>query len=261
MIKEEIQKLAKLYRDALLKDVIPFWEKHSVDWKYGGYFSCLDRKGNVYDTDKFMWMQCREVWTFSMLYNEVEKKDKWLKIARNGSEFLKKYGMDSEGNWYFSLDRRGRPLIQPYNIYSDCDACIAFSQYARAIGDEEAKEIAIRTYRNILRRKEDPKGKYSKTYPGSRQLGDLGITVTIIIVTLEMEWLLEKQEFNSVLDHYFFKVFEHSLDKERNILFEHTEPNGSRPDCFEGRLILPGHGIEGMWYVMEAALHRKMLFL
>ena len=128
MIKEEIQKLAKLYRDALLKDVIPFWEKHSVDWKYGGYFSCLDRKGNVYDTDKFMWMQCREVWTFSMLYNEVEKKDKWLKIARNGSEFLKKYGMDSEGNWYFSLDRRGRPLIQPYNIYSDCDACIAFSQ-------------------------------------------------------------------------------------------------------------------------------------
>ena len=39
--------LAKLYRDALLDDVIPFWERHSVDWEQGGYYSCLDREGRV----------------------------------------------------------------------------------------------------------------------------------------------------------------------------------------------------------------------
>lgn len=257
MKKNEIEKLAILYRDTLFKDVIPFWEKHSVDWEYGGYYSCLDRKGNVYDTDKFMWMQCREVWTFSMLYNEVEKKERWIKIARNGADFLKKHGMDREGSWYFSLDRKGRPLVQPYNIYSDCDACIAYSQYAKATGDEKAKEIAIRTYRNIIRREEDPKGQYSKAYPGTRSLRELGLTVTMVIVTLEMQWLLEEQEFNSILDKCFFKIFEQSLDKEKNLLFEYTAPDGSDPDCFESRLILPGHGIEGMWYVMEAASRRN----
>ena len=174
-MKTDFGKLAELYRRTLLDDVIPFWEKHSVDWEYGGYFSCLDREGNVFDTDKFMWMQCREVWTFSKLYNEVEKKERWLKIAKNGADFLAKHGMDKRGNWYFSLDRQGNPLIQPYNIYSDCDACIGYSQYAKASGDAGAKEIALRTYRNILRRKEEPKGKYSKAYPGSRPLRELVI--------------------------------------------------------------------------------------
>ena len=38
------------------------------------YFTCLDRQGNVFDTDKFIWLQGREVWMFSMLYNKVEKR-------------------------------------------------------------------------------------------------------------------------------------------------------------------------------------------
>ena len=30
------------------------------------------------DTDKFIWLQGREVWMFSMLYNKLEKKQEWL---------------------------------------------------------------------------------------------------------------------------------------------------------------------------------------
>ena len=66
---------SKLYRDTLLNNVIPFWEKHSIDNLHGGYFTCLDRKGNVYDTDKFIWLQGRQAWTFSMLYNNVKNND------------------------------------------------------------------------------------------------------------------------------------------------------------------------------------------
>jgi len=105
-----------------LNDVIPFWENYSIDKEYGGYFTCLDREGKIFDTDKFMWLQARQVWTFSMLYNRVEQKEKWLNIARYGVEFLTKYGMNKQGNWYFSLDRTGQPLVQPYNIFSDCFA-------------------------------------------------------------------------------------------------------------------------------------------
>ena len=63
------KKLAKQYKNELLNNVVPFWEKHSRDEKYGGYFTCLDRTGNVYDTDKFIWLQGREVWMFSSLFN------------------------------------------------------------------------------------------------------------------------------------------------------------------------------------------------
>ncbi|HWB92791.1 MAG TPA: AGE family epimerase/isomerase, partial [Puia sp.] len=55
---------ASLYRDNLLEDVIPFWMRHSVDREQGGYFTCLDTEGKVYDTDKFTWLQCRQIWCF-----------------------------------------------------------------------------------------------------------------------------------------------------------------------------------------------------
>ena len=32
---------------------------------------------------------------------------------------------------------------------------------------------------------------------------------------------------------------------------------GAHPDTFDGRLINPGHGLEGMWFLMEGALMRS----
>ena len=55
-MKQTFADLATTYQDTLLNNVIPFWETHSVDWEQGGYFSCLDREGKVYDTDKFIWL-------------------------------------------------------------------------------------------------------------------------------------------------------------------------------------------------------------
>ena len=138
MPQNDITRYADLYKSELLENVIPFWQEHSIDAEYGGYLTCLDRTGAVYDTDKFVWLQARQVWTFSMLYNSLEKQTQWLEIAKCGADFLDRYGTDSEGNWYFSLDRQGRPLVRPYNIFSDCFAAMAFSQYSLACGDEKA---------------------------------------------------------------------------------------------------------------------------
>ena len=94
----DFKKLANQYRDELLDNVLPFWLEHSQDIEFGGYFSCLDREGKVFDTDKFIWLQGREVWMFSMLYNKVEKRQEWLDCAVQGGEFLKKYGHDGNYN-------------------------------------------------------------------------------------------------------------------------------------------------------------------
>ena len=44
--------LAEQYRSELLFRVVPFWLNKSQDTEFGGYFTCLDRDGSVYDTDK-----------------------------------------------------------------------------------------------------------------------------------------------------------------------------------------------------------------
>ena len=255
-MKAAFREYAQLYRDALLNDVMPFWQKHSLDTEWGGYFTCLRRNGEVFDTDKFMWPQARQVWTFAMLYNRLERKPEWLEAAELGAAFLREHGMDDDGNWYFVLDRQGRPLVQPYNIFSDCFAAIAFSEYAKAASDQAAKDIALKTYHNILKRMDNPKGKYNKAAPGTRPLKSLGLPMILANVTLELEWLLDDRTLNQALDTCIDQVMGLNLDKERGLVFEHVSPDGSHPDCFDGRLILPGHGIEAMWFMMDIARRR-----
>jgi N-acylglucosamine 2-epimerase len=247
---------AEQCRRALLGDVIPFWEKYSVDRECGGYFSCLDRDGSVYDTDKFVWLLARQTWTFSMLYSRVERRDSWLQIARHGAQFLERHGRDDEGNWYFSVTREGRPLVQPYNIYSDCFAAMAFSQFAQAANDDNARQVAERTYRNILGRRASPKGRYSKAVPGARPMVSLSLPMILANVTQELEWMLEPGAFDRTLDACVGEIFTPFLDRDRQVLHEHAAPDGGRLDCFDGRLINPGHGIEAMWFMMDIAERR-----
>ncbi len=253
----DFKELAKLYKDTLLNNVVPFWEQNSIDWEAGGYFTCLDRSGQVYDTDKFIWLQNRQVWTFSMLYNRVEQRSEWLKIAGHGASFLAEHGRDPQGNWYFALDRSGQPLIQPYNIFSDCFAAMAFSQYALADGESWAKDVALQAYQNVLRRKDDPKGQYNKTYPDTRSLKSLAVPMILANLTLEMAWLLPSEELDRVLDLTVREVMNDFLDQERGLMFENVAPDGSHVDCFEGRSINPGHGIEAMWFIMDIANRRQ----
>ncbi len=63
---------------------------------------------------------------FSKIYNEHEQNPEYLEVAKLGAEFLEKYGKDEEGNFYFSLDKNGVPIIMPYNIFSDCFAAVGF---------------------------------------------------------------------------------------------------------------------------------------
>ena len=247
------EQLATQYRDALLEDVIPFWERYSVDWEQGGYWTCLDRDGRVFDTDKFVWLQARQVWTFSMLYTRCEKREDWLRIARNGADFLAVHGRDANGDWYFSLDRQGHPLIQPYNIFSDCFAAMALSQYGLASGDEQACDLARHTYERILQRRDNPKGQWNKVYPGTRPLKTLAVPMILANLSLEMEWLLGEAQLEQAVATTIQEVMDVFLDAERLLMYENVSPDGSHVDCFEGRLLNPGHGIEAMWFMMDIA--------
>jgi N-acylglucosamine 2-epimerase len=249
--------LAKLYHDTLMGDVLPFWMQHSPDTAHGGYFTCLDRCGDVYDTDKFIWLQARQVWLFSMLYNRVERRAEWLEMANHGASFLRAHGRDAAGNWYFSLDRSGAPLVQPYNIFSDCFAAMAFAQYALAAGDNEAQDIALRTYRNILARQANPKGPYNKAVPGTRPLRSFALPMILSNLSLELAPLLEPSQLDAVIDRCLADILGPFLDPERGLLFEHVAPDGSHPDCFDGRLINPGHGIEATWFLMDIGRRRN----
>lgn len=247
---------ANTYKNTLLQNVIPFWEKNSIDYENGGFLTCLTASGEVYDTDKFMWLQGRQSWVFSMLYNKVEKNENWLKIAKNGIDFIKDHGMDTDGNFYFSTTQQGKALVQPYNIFSDCFAAMAFSQYAIASKDEEIKQLAIDTYYNIIKKKDNPKGTYEKN-TNTRPLKSFALPMILSNLVLELEDVLSKEEVEKTIDFSINEVMEVFLDKDTGLIYEFVRPDGTHEDSFNGRLLNPGHGIEAMWFMIDIGARRN----
>ncbi|MGV3503602.1 MAG: AGE family epimerase/isomerase [Adhaeribacter sp.] len=249
----ELKEYTALYANGLLNDIIPFWMKNSPDAEFGGFFTCLDREGKVFDTDKFIWLQGRQVWCLAMLYNRVEKKQEWLDQAIQGAEFLKEKGRDAAGNFYFSLTREGKPLIQPYNIFSDCFAAMAFGQLYQATNNKEYGQIAVDTFHNILARRDNPKGHYTKAYPGTRPLQGFSLPMILCNLVLEMEHLLDPDLVEKTISEGIHAVMEVFYQPELGLILENVTPEGKFSDSFEGRLINPGHGLEAMWFVMDLA--------
>ena len=247
----DFKQLAKQYKSELLDKVVPFWLEKSQDLEHGGYFTCLERNGDVFDTDKFVWLQGREVWMFATLYNKVEKRQEWLDCAIQGAEFLKKHGHDGNLNWYFALDREGNPLVEPYNIFSYTFAVIAFGQLSIATGNQEYADIAKRTFEIVLSKVDNPKGKWNKAAPGARSLKSLALPMILCNVALEIEPLLDADFMEKTINTCIHEVMDVFYRPELGLIVEHLSTEGELVDCFDGRLLNPGHAIEAMWFIMD----------
>lgn len=247
----DFKELAKLYKNELLDNVVPFWLTYSQDTQFGGYFTCLLRNGQVFDTDKFIWLQGRQVWFFSFLYNKVEKRKEWLECAIQGGEFLKKYGHDGNFNWYFSLTRDGKPLVAPYNIFSYTFAAMAFGQLSIATGNKEYEEIARKTYGRILEKMKNPKGQWDKIISGSRDLKGFALPMIMCNLSLEIERVLDRDVMEQTIELCIHEVMDVFYRPELGVIVENVTMDNQLSDSFEGRLLNPGHSIEAMWFMMD----------
>ena len=247
----DFKALAAQYKSELLDKVMPFWLNNSIDRECGGYFTCLERDGSVFDTDKFIWLQGREVWMFATLYNKVEQRPEWLAAAEHGAAFLKKYGHDGNLNWYFALDREGRPLVEPYNIFSYTFAVIDFGQLALATGNKEYEEIARKTFDIVLSKVDNPKGRWNKAAKGARSMKSFALPMILCNVALEIEPLLDPDFLKKTIDTCIHEVMDVFYKPELGLIVEHLGTDGELVDCMDGRLLNPGHAIEAMWFIMD----------
>jgi N-acylglucosamine 2-epimerase len=242
---------ATLYLKELTREVVTFWEKYSIDREKGGYFTCIDDQHKVFDTDKFVWLQARQVWTFATLYDRLEKKQTWFEIARSGSDFLEKYGHDGNYNWFFSLKRDGQPLMMPYNIFSYTFACMAMGKMHHITGEDKYKTAVDQTFKKITHRAAKPKDRWDKSYPDARPLKNFALPMILCNLYNELGDLVPEEEKEQRTHACVNEIFDLFWDEERGVILENISPKGSFSDTFDGRLINPGHGLEAMWFIMD----------
>ncbi|XP_064605325.1 N-acylglucosamine 2-epimerase-like isoform X2 [Liolophura sinensis] len=249
------------FRDKMAADLdrtMEFWLKNSHDDKYGGFFTCLTRDGKVYDETKYCWLQGRQVWTYSRLYNDVKRfhKPEILDAARNGGEFLMKYVKNPE-TWkcYFSLTRDGKPLKIQRTIFSECFYLMALSELARATGDPKYKTEALKMMDKILYwvRVDDTELGRPKL-AGMESVNKMAIPMVILclidqLVTME-PGLLDK--YRSDMKWCISQVLSH-VQRDGKVVLENVSFDGKElPGC-AGRLMNPGHAIEAGWVLTTLA--------
>jgi len=252
---ENLESYIQVYRDGLLDDIIPFWLKHSIDRKNGGFNFCLDRDGTIVDTDKSVWSQGRFTWMLSTLYNEVRKENEWLEMAIHGADFMEKHCIDTDGRMFFLVDEAGNPIRKRRYVFSETFACIGFAALFKATGDQKYEKLARELFEVFVRYSTD-KGLIPPKFTDHRKMKGMGHPMIGIATAQEMRKNLNDDSFTGYIDQWIHEIKSHFMNYDFNAVMETVGPNGELIDHFDGRTLNPGHAIEGAWFIMEEAKFR-----
>ncbi len=257
-----------------LNAVADFWLKNGMDKENGGIFTCLDKDGNVFSTDKSVWMQGRCAWIYAYLCHTYGIKDEWLSASKSCLDFLEKHCINTKakGRLYFTVTADGKPLRQRRYCYSEAFYCMANAEYYGVTGEKEHLERARRAfdiYWNLNHGMPDPTGYAAKTEVETRTDRALGIpmillNVTSVLLRVDPE---NAELYNSRANECVTDILKYHVKPELNCTLESVALDGTpRLDISQGRVVNPGHDIECSWFLMERAdltgdqeLHKKAI--
>ena len=238
-----------------------FWLEHGMDKEHGGVYTCLDRKGEIYSTDKSVWMQGRCGWIFAFLCHNYGVRQEWLDASKSCLDFMEAHCFNREcgGRMYFTVTAEGQPLRQRRYYFSEAFCAIANAEYYGVTGDKARLERARQCYDlywDLSQGKPDPVGMGPKTIPETRTGRAFGTPMIILNVTgvllrtdPERKALYEERARQCVED-----IFKYHVKPELKCTLENVDVDGTpRLYYTEGRTVNPGHDIEGVWFLLEHA--------
>ncbi len=238
-----------------------FWLEHGMDREHGGVYTCLDRTGEIYSTDKSVWMQGRCGWIFAFLCHTYGVKEEWLEASRSCLDFMEEHCINraAGGRMYFTVTGDGRPLRQRRYYFSEAFYALANAEYYGVTGEAVRLERARRAYDlywDLGHGMADPTGLGPKTIPVTRQGRSFGgpmiiLNVTGVMLRVDSE---RKELYEQRAQQCVDEIFQYHVKPELKCVLENVDVDGTpRLYYTEGRTVNPGHDIEGVWFLLEHA--------
>jgi N-acylglucosamine 2-epimerase len=238
----------RLYRRTLLDDVVPFWLRHGIDRKHGGIGNMLDDAGTVLGTDKYLWSQGRALWTFSALWNRIDRRPEWLAFADHIFNYLRAHGRDADGLWPFRLDKDGKLLDGNTSIYVDAFVMAGMTEYFRATKNKVAQQLATETYDVTLRRLNTPGSYQLAPYHLPPGMKTHGVAMIFSLFFYELGDALGRDDIKREGLNQAYQVLNHFYRPEKDAIVEFVTTDGRYVDSPEGRTCVPGHALESLWF-------------
>lgn len=152
MTDNEIKMAAQLRAevlDELQTNILPYWMERMTDPR-GGFYGRRDGSDALdAEAPKGAILNARILWTFSAAYRVLRRPEYLETATRAKREIIDRFYDPEYGGIYWSLNADGTPLDTKKQFYAIGFAIYGLSEYARATGDAEALDYAVRLFRDI----------------------------------------------------------------------------------------------------------------
>lgn len=256
------------YKMRLTDRILTFWLKYGMDAENGGIYTALDRDGSLLDSDKSVWFQGRALWSFASAYTGVEADEAYLTACESLVQFIEAHCFDTDGRMFFRVTKDGRPVIKRLRyFFSETFAVLGMAAYSRALqkaGQTSAAEKwrtrAYRIFQDILRIRDTPGILIPKFNPDTAPSRGFGVPMILLNTAQELRkaYPEKEAELTAFIDGLLTEIQTYFIRPDLETVLEQCDPDGRfQEEHFEGRLLNPGHAIEGSWFIMNEARHRN----
>ena len=247
----------------LKNNILPFWEKYSVDPR-GGFYGSLKRDGTpIADAPKGCVLNARILWTFSAAYR-LYGNPSFRNLADRAQRYFIDYFIDPQyGGVYWQLTADGTPLNMDKQTYGCSYAIYGLSEHYRATGNTESLQKAIEIYRIMENKIKDPVNdgyieSFTRDWKTPEKFGYDGDgiatkTMNTHIHVLEAYTALYKVWNDNGLRNRLLKLTEllttKLYDKQTHHLILYCNSEWGKLNDIDSY----GHDIETAWLLTEAA--------
>ncbi|HEX7860929.1 MAG TPA: AGE family epimerase/isomerase [Verrucomicrobiae bacterium] len=140
---DELNRQAERCRRLLKESVIDFYLPGSLDLENGGFHEDLRDDNFANRGEKFLTLQARQVWLFSTLAKAGYDRERTLRAANHGYEFLHdKFRDKTQGGYFSKVTDAGEIKDARKHAYLNSFALYALVAYAEAGGEQKREALA-----------------------------------------------------------------------------------------------------------------------
>lgn len=245
--ESDLSELKEFLRGHLLRDVMPFWERHGFSSARPGIDTCLADDGALLSEDRYLWSQLRAIWTFAAMHNRIERREAWLRRAVDIFEFVAAHGRDADGRWCFRASADGQILTGATSIYADGFAIIGMTELYRGTGDRRVLSVAMETFEQLLPRLNQWAAMQTAPYAIPAGMKTHGVSMMFSHAFDLLSEVTSDERVKREAEHHCLEVMDYYLRADTGLVHEYLNLDNTTADTPAGRAVVPGHAIESMW--------------